>query len=129
MKPLVMFVDDDPLILACIRRQLARKMTSYDFVFCDGGIEALAQAGTRAPQILFTDMRMPGMDGLTFLREFRQRHPDTNCFALTGQFSATEREQVESLVTQVFYKPVDCTLIGDVIKDVSPIDDGLDQLN
>lgn len=118
-----MFVDDDPMILASIQRQLARKLTAYDFVFCDGGHKALAEADTRRPHVLFTDMRMPGMDGLKLLTEFVNRHPTTICFALSGQFSAMERLQVESLVKLVLCKPVDFTMIVEIIQSVLPPSD------
>jgi CheY-like chemotaxis protein len=120
MKPLVMFVDDDLMILASLQRQLARKLTAYDFVFCDSGSKALVEAAKRTPDVLFSDIRMPGMDGLALLSEFAKRHTATICFAMTGQFAATERVQIESLVRKVLSKPVDCALIGDLIKSVVP---------
>ena len=116
MKPLVMFVDDDPMILASLHRQLPRKLTSHEFVFCESGYKALAEAAKRTPDLLFSDMRMPGMDGLAFLSEFLKRYPNTPCFAMTGHFAATDRVQVESLVQQVLCKPVDCTEIAELIK-------------
>jgi response regulator RpfG family c-di-GMP phosphodiesterase len=34
--------------------------------------------------LIISDMRMPGMDGATFLAEARKRHPDTVRLLLTG---------------------------------------------
>ncbi len=122
-KPLVMFVDDDPMILASVNRQLARKLTSIDFVFCDGGAKALSTAAIRPPDILFSDLRMPVMDGLAFLREFSKRHPVTTRFAITGQLAAAELVELETLVERVFSKPVDCEHLGEIIKSIiSPPD-------
>lgn len=119
MKPLVMFVDDDPMILASLHRQLPRKLTSHEFVFCESGFKALAEAAKRTPDLLFSDMRMPGMDGLAFLSEFLKRYPETPCFAMTGHYAATDRVQVEALVQQVLCKPVDCTVIAELIKSAT----------
>ena len=117
-KPLVMFVDDDPMILASVNRQLARKLTSVDFVFCDGGLKALAEAAKRVPDVLFSDLRMPVMDGLAFLTEFSKRHPKATRFAITGQLAASELVKLETLVEQVFSKPVDCVQLQKIIESV-----------
>ena len=117
-KPLVMFVDDDPMILASVNRQLARKLTSIDFVFCDGGAKALAEAGKRPPVVLFSDLRMPIMDGLAFLTEFSKRHPKATRFAITGQLASSEIAELETLVEQVFSKPIDCVRLQEIIVSV-----------
>ncbi len=117
-KPLVMFVDDDPMILASVNRQLARKMTSIDFVFCDGGAKALAEAAKRPPDVLFSDLRMPVMNGLVFLTEFSKRHPKATRFAITGQLAASELVELEPLVEQVFSKPIDCIQLQEIIISV-----------
>jgi len=123
MKPLVMFVDDDPMILASIHRQLSRKMPAYDFVFCESGAKALVEAAKRSPDVLFSDMRMPGMDGIAFLNEFVKQHPVTICFAMTGQVTLTERAQIELLVKLVLNKPVDCARIAEHIQSAIPVVD------
>ncbi len=120
IKPLIMFVDDDPLILASIHRQLARRLTDYDFVFCDSGTKALEEAQIRTPNLVFSDMRMPGMDGLAFLTEFLRRHPGIDCFVITGQFAPAERQKIEMLVKKVLFKPIDCSEIGQIVQLMIP---------
>ena len=117
-KPLVMFVDDDPMILASVNRQLARKLTSIDFLFCDGGAKALAEAAKRVPDVLFSDLRMPIMDGLAFLTEFSKRHPTATRFAITGQLGSSELAELETLVERVFSKPIDCVKLQEIIVSV-----------
>ena len=117
-KPLVMFVDDDPMILASVNRQLARKLTFVDIVFCDGGANALAEAAKRPPDVLFSDLRMPVMNGLVFLTEFSKRHPKATRFAITGQLAASELVELEPLVEQVFSKPIDCVRLQEIIVSV-----------
>ena len=113
-----MFVDDDPMILASVHRQLARKSGSIDFVFCDGGAAALSVAAKRTPDILFSDLRMPVMDGIAFLSEFSKRHPAVTRFAMTGQLAAAELVELRPLVEQVFSKPMNCEQLQDVIQSV-----------
>jgi response regulator RpfG family c-di-GMP phosphodiesterase len=50
----------------------------------EGGAEGLEMLDREHVDLIISDMRMPGMDGATFLAEARQRHPDTVRLLLTG---------------------------------------------
>jgi len=81
-KPRVLMVDDEPNVLAAFRRALVRR---YSVVTADGAERALAIMDREGPfPVIVTDMRMPCMDGLAFLKEAHQRHPDAVCIMLTG---------------------------------------------
>ena len=84
-------------------------------MFCNGGAEALSAAVKRPPDILFSDLRMPIMNGLAFLSEFSMRHPRATRFAITGQLAPNELVELETLAEQVFSKPIDCGHIQDII--------------
>ncbi|NNG04605.1 MAG: response regulator [Inquilinus sp.] len=78
----LLLVDDDPNLLSGMRRQLAR---DYELSTAAGGkpgLETLAKEGPFA--VVISDMRMPEMDGVEFLREVKRRHPDTVRIMLTG---------------------------------------------
>jgi response regulator RpfG family c-di-GMP phosphodiesterase len=79
----VLCVDDEPLILEGLRLHLGRR---YDVMTASGGaagLEDLERNGSTA--VVLSDMRMPGMDGATFLGRVRQVTPDTVRILLTGQ--------------------------------------------
>ncbi len=62
----ILMVDDEPNILSGYKRSLGRK---YNMVTAEGGqagLDAISEHGSIP--IVITDMRMPGMDGLAFLR-------------------------------------------------------------
>ena len=87
----VMFVDDEPNILAGLRRMLRGQRGEWDMAFANSGAEGLALMDAAPVDVLVCDMRMPGMDGVQMMAAVRERHPSTARIILTGQ---TDRESV-----------------------------------
>jgi FixJ family two-component response regulator len=82
-RPLLVCVDDDQQALASLTVNLRRR---YEIVKADTGLEGL-EALARHPEtaVVISDMRMPGMDGATFLAKAKNLSPDTVRILLTGQ--------------------------------------------
>ncbi|MEO8449805.1 MAG: HD domain-containing phosphohydrolase [Gemmatimonadota bacterium] len=92
--PRAMVVDDD----AQVRRTLARVLQAIGMNAVEAGsgregLEILANSGP--VPLIVSDIYMPEMDGLTFLREVLRRYPDTAVIMLTGVADVTTA--VESL--------------------------------
>ncbi len=82
MKNKILFIDDDPNLLAAFQRNL-RKQFEFDTAL--GGQEGLDRLRTQGPYALIVvDMRMPGMDGVEFLEQAQKVAPDTVRIMLTG---------------------------------------------
>lgn len=78
----ILMVDDEPNVLSGYRRALGRK---YDMTTAEGGRQALEIMRTHPPfPVIFTDMRMPGMDGVEFLLAAREVSRDSVYIMLTG---------------------------------------------
>jgi response regulator RpfG family c-di-GMP phosphodiesterase len=76
-------VDDDPLV----RRSLCRVLLAQGMepIEVESGEAALAMLmADRSIPLVITDLYMPGMDGLTLVREVRSRCPDTVVLVVTG---------------------------------------------
>jgi response regulator RpfG family c-di-GMP phosphodiesterase len=78
----VLLVDDERAILDGLRRQLRR---SFAVSTANSGSEALELMESESFGVVISDMRMPEMDGATFLSLVRRRHPNTVRMLLTGQ--------------------------------------------
>jgi two-component system nitrogen regulation response regulator GlnG len=81
MKP-VWIVDDDRSIRWVFEKALSREGISYSsFASAREALEALA-AG--APQVLVSDIRMPGQSGLELLQEVKEKHPAVPVIVMTA---------------------------------------------
>ncbi|AVX24088.1 Two-component system response regulator WspR [Pseudomonas syringae pv. atrofaciens] len=67
---MVLLVDDQAMIGEAVRRGLAGH-ESIDFHFCADPHQAIAQAVQLKPTVILQDLVMPGLDGLTLVREYR----------------------------------------------------------
>jgi two-component system chemotaxis response regulator CheY len=72
MGQLVMLVEDDDDLRDL--EAMILEGAGYRVVTAREGEEALERVAQEMPAMIFLDMRMPGMDGWAFAREFRARH-------------------------------------------------------
>lgn len=78
----VLCVDDEPRVLDGLSLHLNR---SYSVSVAPSGTRALELVREQGPfSVVISDMRMPGMDGATFLSRMREDWPDTVRVLLTG---------------------------------------------
>lgn len=78
----ILFVDDEPNILDSMRRHL-RKTFAVDTAVCGkDGLELVKNNDEYA--VVVSDMRMPEMDGATFLSHVKRRSPNSVRIMLTG---------------------------------------------
>ena len=78
----ILLVDDDPNLLAAVQRQFRRRFAITTAEGGDAGLDILRRDGPFA--VVVSDMRMPGMNGVEFLRQVRELAPDTVRVMLTG---------------------------------------------
>ncbi|KHK01963.1 hybrid sensor histidine kinase/response regulator [Desulfovibrio sp. TomC] len=78
----ILFVDDDPSVLASLRRSLGRCYDLDTALGPEEGLIALAEKGPYA--VIISDLRMPGLSGVEFLRRAKVIAPDAVPLMLTG---------------------------------------------
>lgn len=103
----VLLVDDERIIVEGLRRVI--HWADYDCQVV--GTASDAEDGTRLirelrPHILFTDIRMPGRDGLSMVAALRSEYPDMQVAILTGYRDfAYAQEAIRLGVTRFLLKP------------------------
>jgi two-component system nitrogen regulation response regulator GlnG len=78
----VWVIDDDPSIRWVLEKALAQAdIPVRSFAEADSALRAL---GREQPEAIVTDLRMPGLDGLAFLREVQSRWPKLPVIVMTA---------------------------------------------
>ena len=81
MSTKILLIDDDPMVLGSYRQL----QNNFDIIMAAGGIEGLRMIQEQGPfGVIVSDMRMPEMDGLEFLKKARKLAPDSVRMMLTG---------------------------------------------
>ncbi len=114
-KQRILFVDDEPRVLRGLRRSLDCLHDEWEMAFVVGGPEALELMAQGPFDVVVSDMRMPGMNGVELLNEVRRRYPKTVRLALSGQSSKESVLNSVGPIHQYLPKPCDaetlqCTL-------------------
>jgi two-component system OmpR family response regulator len=104
----VLVVDDEESIRELLSKTLA--LAEYDVDTADDGPAALDRMRAFAYDLLIADLKMPGMDGLTLIRQAKQMKADMPIIIITGfssESSAIEAVNlgVDGYLTKPFRVP------------------------
>lgn len=81
-KPQILVVDDDPVVRDIVVESLLA--AGYEVDICGEGIEALRKNAVRPYDLIITDMRLPGLDGLNLIKRLKAKKSDTDVLVITG---------------------------------------------
>ena len=117
----VVLIDDEPLIVEGLR-----KVVRWEDYHCSVvGTADDAESGAKLirsvhPDILFTDIRMPGVDGLTMLAGLRSEFPDMLVTVLTGYRDFAYAQQAIRLgVSRFLLKPSKMDEINEALRTMT----------
>jgi DNA-binding NtrC family response regulator len=104
----ILIVDDEPQVAEVLARSLARE--GHTATVAHSGEEALRLLDPAAPDALFLDVSMPGLNGLDVLTEVRRRRPSLPVVVITGHATVEEVDHVRRLgAVDVIEKPAPLT--------------------
>ena len=78
----ILVVDDDPNLRWVLQTQL--EQMGYAVSAAADGAGAIEAIEKEPPALVLTDLKMPGMDGMTLLRELHDRRISVAAIVLTG---------------------------------------------
>lgn len=107
----ILLIDDDEIVLESLGRLLESQ--GYDVEMAHNGFQALDQAQSHDFNLVISDIRMPGMDGIELIQRLREINQDRGLkeipeILITGY--ADENTYLRALklkVTDYLYKPFD----------------------
>lgn len=110
MTPTALIAEDEPLLAAGLRAELARLWPALQVLATVGdGHQALEQALALKPSVCFLDIRMPGLSGLEVARALAEDWPDGAAFPLLVFVTAYDQYAIEAFDAQAvdyLLKPV-----------------------
>jgi DNA-binding NtrC family response regulator len=102
----LMLVDDEERFLSTTQKLLSRK--GYEVLTATSGGEALETLSTKNIHVVILDVKMPGMDGITTLKEIKKRFPLVEVIMLTGHGTIESAvDGLKSGATDYLTKPAD----------------------
>jgi DNA-binding NtrC family response regulator len=106
MNPKVLIVDDEEKVRKYMSRLL--KHRGFEVDTAPDGAVALSMIGERDVDIVLLDILMPGIDGITVLKEIKKTRPAIEVIMLTGNASVeTAIEGMQLGAFDYLLKPVD----------------------
>ena len=104
----VIVADDEKLIAKNIARRIEESSEAFRVIARAGsGTEALGQAREMMPDVVFSDIKMPEMDGIELIAALRKEHPSVLCVIVSG-YSDFEymKAAIQNSAVDYLLKPV-----------------------
>ena len=99
-KAKVLIVDDEPSIRGAISAVLTD--VGYGVRWAEDGYSALRELNREIPDIVLSDLHMPGLTGFELLSVLRRRFPEVHTIAMSGSFSGDEASS--GVAADAFYQ-------------------------
>jgi YesN/AraC family two-component response regulator len=85
MRPIsLLLVEDDPQALNLLRKMIAVKLPGVIVHCAEDGNAGIDLFHQMVPQLVITDINMPGLDGVSMAAEMKAARPETRIIVLTG---------------------------------------------
>ncbi|MCG3118600.1 MAG: Chemotaxis response regulator protein-glutamate methylesterase [bacterium] len=99
----ILVVDDEEDLTWSISKSLEKNDKLFEVLCVNNGDSALAHLSTRHVDLVITDVRMPGRDGLALLRVIKRDFPGTRVILMTAHSSDDVRREIALPDWPLFY--------------------------
>ncbi|WP_109485321.1 response regulator [Occallatibacter savannae] len=96
----ILFVDDDAAMREVMSLILSEE--GFEVVTAGSGIEALVELRRTTPDLIISDLHMPGMSGIEFLSVVRRRFPAIPAIATSGAYDLSQ-SYAAGVMADAFY--------------------------
>jgi len=111
----ILVVDDEPKICNLIEELF--RLDGYQIDISFSGIEALQMMKKNKYQMLLTDLKMPGIDGLELIRKAKELNPEIKTIMITGYTTVdTAVQSLRNGVDDYIKKPFNIMELKKVVK-------------
>ena len=121
----ILVVDDEPDVAEMFRQRFRREVRQGTYVlhFAPSGevaLETLSNGVQPELIVILSDINMPGMDGLTLLREIKTRRPELPVMMVTAYGDDERRRSAaQAGASQFLAKPVDFASLKEQLRQLS----------
>lgn len=113
-KTSILILDDEPIVSKRLKPSLEKK--GYEVETYTNSTDALTRTRERAFDIVITDLKMEGLDGMQFLTEVKKKSPATEVIVITGFATMeTAKESFQKGVFDFLAKPFKLGEITEVV--------------
>lgn len=113
----ILVVDDDDGFRLMLTETL--KLTGYDVVACSDADQAIRRLDRNGIGTVITDIKMPGMDGLSLARHIKNNRPEIPVILITA-FLSPEEQYIDADIADGFLmKPFRVESITDLLESLS----------
>jgi CheY-like chemotaxis protein len=102
----ILVIDDEEIVRVCCERVLVPMGYEVDIV--SNGIDGLKMLHKKKYDVVFTDMKMPDMDGHEVVLNVRRLSPGTRVVVVTGYCTEEMREEVDQLGADYYIEKPFC---------------------
>ena len=107
---------DDSRTIRNIQKNVLKQLGHTDIVEAEDGVQALARCGEAVPDLMLVDWNMPNMDGITFVRKFREDDKSTPIIMCTTEAEKQRvLEAIKAGVNNYIVKPFTVESLGEKI--------------
>ena len=111
-----MVVDDEPIV--CRRLKQILEKAGYEVTAFDNGVHAINELEKSAYDIIVTDLKMEGVDGMMILETAKRKNPGAKVIMITGFAEVeTAKQAFRKGVFDFISKPVEINAIKQVIRN------------
>ncbi len=103
----VLIVDDDKIMLHALQKKLAKYSETFTMLSGRDGLEALEILESKFVSLVVLDLKMPRMDGISFLAHVKDHFPDIPVIIISGYrtsdlFSLAKKKGVIAYISKPF---------------------------